>query len=626
MYKKLLKSLIIKLDNRYNFKIYFGIDKGDKIYDNVKNQNFIKDYIKNVNIDIDFIIMDIKKGYLSLMWNKLFKIAFNDNYDYFYQCGDDIIFNDKNMFHESISILNKNNNIGVSGSLTTNGNNNILTQSLVSRKHMKIFGFYFPSEIKNWYIDNWISDVYKPKYYLPLKKKSISNDGGSERYKIEHIDVQKIVEKYKQKIIKHINENKLEEKKSLNSVKFITLTNNGYIDYTLNCLKSLELIDFQENTLNCYAIGQDSYNILKLKGYKSILLNSDNNEDSKFNKFRTGNWHNIVGRKFQIIHKELLENKFVCFTDGDIVFLNKNFMNYCLDYIKDNDMVIQNDTLTDSDHNNLCSGFMFIKSSKKTIDIFDPKNVKKYFKPGWGDQIYVNQIKSKLKFRTLPLDLFPNGQYYYLNNKKIKPMMIHFNWVIGHKKKEKMKKYNKWYAKSKFKNFYNKNIQISKEVINDIFSNFTSNTKMLVFGLGYDSKMWYNGNKNTYFIENNDEYINMNINDIPKNNIIKYEYKINVKDSFQMSDDDLKKYIIPEKIKKLGLFDIIIIDGPEGWDENKPGRLIPYYWASKLSKKGTIIYGDDSSRKLEKYCINKFFKNKEKILFTQRNKCIKIIF
>jgi len=42
--------------------------------------------------------------------------------------------------------------------------------------------------------------------------------------------------------------------------------------------------------------------------------------------------------------------------------------------------------------------------------------------------------------------------------------------------------------------FYNKNILISKKVIEDVFTNFTSNTKMLVFGLGYDSKMWYNGN------------------------------------------------------------------------------------------------------------------------------------
>ena len=73
--------------------------------------------------------------------------------------------------------------------------------------------------------------------------------------------------------------------------------------------------------------------------------------------------------------------------------------------------------------------------------------------------------------------------------------------------------------------FYNDKIQLDKEVINDIFSNFKSDTKFLVFGLGYDSKMWYNGNKNTYFVENNDIYINMNNKDIQSTNIIKYDYE-----------------------------------------------------------------------------------------------------
>ena len=48
---------------------------------------------------------------------------------------------------------------------------------------------------------------------------------------------------------------------------------------------------------------------------------------------------------------------------------------------------------------------------------------------------------------------------------------------------------------------------LDKKVINDIFLNFNDNTKFLVFGLGYDSKMWYHGNKNTYFVENNKKYV-----------------------------------------------------------------------------------------------------------------------
>ena len=77
--------------------------------------------------------------------------------------------------------------------------------------------------------------------------------------------------------------------------------------------------------------------------------------------------------------------------------------------------------------------------------------------------------------------------------------------------------------------FYNNNIQIDKKVIDDIFKNIKPNTKMLVFGLGYDSKMWYEGNnKNTFFVENKDEYIELNKNDIPENNIIKYDYKYRI--------------------------------------------------------------------------------------------------
>jgi len=230
------------------------------------------------------------------------------------------------------------------------------------------------------------------------------------------------------------------------NVKFITLTNTGYIDYTLNCLKSLELINFK-NTLHCYVLGQEGHNILQSHGYKSILLKSDD-KDTHFTKHKSENWNSITKRKFEIIYNELIENKFVCITDGDIVFLNQNFMNYCLDYIQDNDLVIQNDKMHDSKCDGLCSGFMFIKSSKKTIDLFNPQNIRGTNIKSWDDQKYVNKIKSKLKYIVLPLALFPNGKYYMRNHKKLKPMMIHFNWLIGQHKKRYMIKYNKWYRES----------------------------------------------------------------------------------------------------------------------------------------------------------------------------------
>ena len=81
-----------------------------------------------------------------------------------------------------------------------------------------------------------------------------------------------------------------------------------------------------------------------------------------------------------------------------------------------------------------------------------------------------------------------------------------------------------------------------------------------------------------------------------------------------MNDATINKFIIPQKLVKLGPFDLIIIDGLSGFNPDKPGRLILYYWVSKLSKKGTIIYRDDFDRKLEKYCVNNF-KDKDKQIF-----------
>lgn len=91
-----------------------------------------------------------------------------------------------------------------------------------------------------------------------------------------------------------------------------------------------------------------------------------------------------------------------------------------------------------------------------------------------------------------------------------------------------------------------------------------------------------------------------------------------------MSDDDIQKYIIPEKIMSEAPFDIIIIDGPEGYAPSKPGRLVPCYWSTMLSKKGTLIYIDDANRKLETFCIQKYFKQCPKKEFRTRDTCVKI--
>jgi hypothetical protein len=129
------------------------------------------------------------------------------------------------------------------------------------------------------------------------------------------------------------------------------------------------------------------------------------------------------------------------------VFLNKAVLEYLKKNIGSKDMLIQTEGMDDSNHcHDVCSGFMFIQSNATTRRLFDPDNVEKYRNMvGWDDQVYINEIKRKLNYQKLPVALFPNGRYFYANHRSLKPHLIHFNWCVGHKKKEKMKAHGYWY-------------------------------------------------------------------------------------------------------------------------------------------------------------------------------------
>lgn len=181
---KLLDNFSKNINKNYKYNFYIGFDNNDKcLYETKILEIFNNDYIEIKIIEFD---KNIEHGHLTKMWNILFEISYHENNDYFYQLGDDIIFDNYDFLDEYIDGLDSMDNFGITGYITKNGNQNILTQSFVSRKHYEIFGYFFPDTIKNWYCDNWISAVYLIfGLYKPLGAK-ISNDGGEERYSINY--------------------------------------------------------------------------------------------------------------------------------------------------------------------------------------------------------------------------------------------------------------------------------------------------------------------------------------------------------------------------------------------------------------------------------------------------------
>lgn len=187
LYGKTLRSFLLTYEKEHEYHFYIGIDEGDLIYDNPTVKHEIIRFVSVMkNIQLEFVYMSgIAKGHLTVMWNRLFTKAYNDGYDYFFQCGDDIEFKTVGWINACIEALNQSNQLGVTGPI--NNNSRILTQTFVSRKHMSLFGYYFPPEIINWCCDDWINDVYKSVGALyPLSNHYCVNIGGYPRYEINN--------------------------------------------------------------------------------------------------------------------------------------------------------------------------------------------------------------------------------------------------------------------------------------------------------------------------------------------------------------------------------------------------------------------------------------------------------
>jgi len=232
-------------------------------------------------------------------------------------------------------------------------------------------------------------------------------------------------------------------------IRFITLTNKGYAEFTLNLLISLNKANVQEELI-VYCIDDYSYNFFGDKGYSVEKVDHAFKENlNDISQWRSYEFNKIMFLKLSIIYLNLKQFQKVLFIDGDI-FVKKDFFNYLNEYSDNFDILAQldNDANSDSPIKTLCAGFMLIKSSKKTLKLFNPKKIS-YLKKRrknflFDDQKHINLNIHKLDVNFLEPEKFPNGSYFYKHNKKINPLLIHFNWIKNDEKKELMENYNCW--------------------------------------------------------------------------------------------------------------------------------------------------------------------------------------
>ena len=199
------------------------------------------------------------------------------------------------------------------------------------------------------------------------------------------------------------------------------------------------------------SMDQKGATILQQLGYHAICAKKE--ELHAFSPWNSKGYDQICYVKLQLIYRILCMRKNVLLVDGDIVFQRNPLLDLSewkgdLRY----DAFIQNDSEQNANHENMCTGYLFIRSNMLMISLYDcisEAGRKKYEKCAFdnNDQSYFNTfVKPYCRMNALPLEKYPNGNVFYHRAEAIRSIavLVHFNWVKGHLKMAKMKEHKMW--------------------------------------------------------------------------------------------------------------------------------------------------------------------------------------
>ena len=183
-------SLITKLYtsleklNISKYKFIVGFDDDDIFYN--ENIELLKSKFPD-NFHFHFF-NNYDKSYVCIV-NQLADIAIqNYNAEYLYLFADDLDVYKLDCIPDFINYFKENNNLCLGWGID-NDNTRICTHPFIHKKHVEILGYFYPSSIKNWFCDDWITKLYtKLNKVIKSKDDVIRNGGGIPRYDVLHID------------------------------------------------------------------------------------------------------------------------------------------------------------------------------------------------------------------------------------------------------------------------------------------------------------------------------------------------------------------------------------------------------------------------------------------------------
>lgn len=188
-----LPALKKTLSPGVDYSIYIGVDDDDAFFMSHRDQ-----------LGGRAIVLSDCQHAPARAWNRLFEAAVADGHDYFFQMGDDVILETPDWTTRFIELLARNNNRGVVGPCNLENYNGrvaagkpgVIENAFVHRTHYDIFHTFYPAEIRNWYCDDWITEVYKPclsELVMDVVVRNMSLRADRQRYTIHSVDIAALV-------------------------------------------------------------------------------------------------------------------------------------------------------------------------------------------------------------------------------------------------------------------------------------------------------------------------------------------------------------------------------------------------------------------------------------------------
>lgn len=168
-----------QIDMGVSISVFVGYDSDDEIFSKTEEQ--LKLNAIYMKFNIIWCPMKPANGNVVGIWNELGRIAKEEGFMWHMVLGDDIRLPRDGgwlrLFQKSIA---KNNYIGWAAGWSNN--DQIATQFLIHDTHRQIYDFIYPPQLKNWYCDNWMFDIYPKKYRCWRRDYPLLNVGGEPRY------------------------------------------------------------------------------------------------------------------------------------------------------------------------------------------------------------------------------------------------------------------------------------------------------------------------------------------------------------------------------------------------------------------------------------------------------------